>query len=418
MILEMKRLFAIIGLASVFFPLLASCGSDDDDELFVEEVKHETPKALDKDWQAIADSSTTAFIQNFWNPDKGFFNASSFGWKGENNNYWPQAHAMNVIIDAYERTGDEKYSAMFDKWFTGILQQCWSGKNNYWVSLYDDNAWISLTMMRLYGHTHDAKYLDVAKRLQADMMTGWNYNGVGGLSWGVPSEPAWGGPNNQATPTNGPACLLSFKLFEATGEQAYAEDGMRIYNFLRTYIMDPSTGKVLNGIDGATLQSTGEASRAYSYNHGTVLASAYAAYKYTGNDMYLADARRVAQYAVNEVCMEKSTHILHFENYDWRWDNDGGDYTLFRAILFQYLGELIEAPELSDMWRKMFILPINCTAQHLWKVGVKDKSNIKNIMYNSNFSLGVAPGAEGFLNPNITGATLIEIKARLDKKGF
>jgi predicted alpha-1,6-mannanase (GH76 family) len=405
----MKNILGIAVLAGIVASTFASCDNVDE---------YVAPTGYTIDWSAAADSSTTAFIQNFWNADKGFFNASSTGYKGENNNYWPQAHAMNVIIDAYERTGDTKYSAMFDTWFTGILQQCWSGSNDYRVPLYDDNAWISLTMMRLYNHTKDTKYLEVAKRLQADMMTSWNYNGVGGLTWGDPNNSAYGGPNNQATPTNGPACLLCFKLYEATGDESYAQDGMRIYEFLREYILDPATGRVLNGIDGQTLLSEGEASRVYSYNQGTVMASAYAAYKYTGSELYLKDARRIAQYAVCNACVESSTNILHYENYSWRWDDASGDVTLFRAILFQYLGELIEAPELPAAWRTKFLAAFNTTADYLWRSGVIDKSSYSYIMYNSNFSLGVEPGAEGYLNPNVTGATLIEMRARLAADGY
>lgn len=400
----MKNLILTAALAAGMACIAASCDN-------VDEYVAPAPYAID--WTAAADSSTTAFIQNFWNPERGFFNASSFGYNQETNNYWPQAHAMNVVISAYERTSDPKYSEMFDKWFEGIKVQCWSNrKNEYWVPLYDDNSWISLTMMRLYKITGDRKYLDVAAHLFDDMVANGTNELLGGLSWGVPSQY---GADELATCTNGPAGLLGFKLYEATGDQKYADAAMKIYSYLREYILDPATGRVLNGINARTLESNGESASLYSYTHATVMAQAYAAYKLTGDELYLKDARRIAQYIVTQVCPDSSTGALFFENKNWRWDDSSGDTTLFRAVMFPYLAEIIEAPEIAPEWRDKFFAAINVTAELTWRNGLLDKSSYSNMLYNSNLTKGVEIGKEGYLNPNVTGASLIEMRARLKK---
>ena len=371
------------------------------------------PTGYTIDWNAAADSSTTAFIQNFWNDEKGFFNINSNGDEGSGNNYWPQAHAMDVVIAAYQRTGDSKYSAMFDKWFVGVKQQCWSGrKDQYWVPLYDDNAWISITMMKLYNITKDSKYLEVARYLHEDMMAnGWDNENIGGLSWGAPGTSYYG--DSRAICTNGPAAVLAFMLYEATGEEKYAENGLKIYQFMREYVIDPATGRVLNGINRKTLQSEGEDSREYSYTHGTVMRAAYGAYKFTGNELYLKDARRIAQYVTGVACADKSTGALFFENKTWRWDDSSGDTTLFRAVLFPYLADIIEAPEISEEWRTKFFAALNATADLTWRTGIISKSEYKYILYNSNMTKGVALGETGYLNPNVTGASCMEARARL-----
>ena len=382
-----------------------------------EYVPPTVPSGYTTDWNAVADSSTTAFIQNFWNAEKGFFNAKSDGYHGETNNYWPQAHAMDVIIAAYLRTGDKKYSDMFDKWYEGIKVQCWSGsKDKFWVPLYDDNAWISISMMKIYDITKDTKYLEAAKYLHEDMMAnGWDNENIGGLSWGAPGTSYYG--DSRAICTNGPACVLAFKLYNATGDEHYAENGMKIYKFLREYVLDPGTGRVLNGINRKTLLSEGEDSREYSYTHGTVMASALEAYRYTGDAAYLKDAYRIGYYVTNVACADQATGALFFENKSWRWDDDGGDPTLFRAVLFPYLADVIEAPEVPEMWREKFFKTLNITAVQAWTNGILDRSDYSFIMYNSNMAKGVnvSQGEIGYLNPNTTGASCIEARARLYK---
>ena len=408
----MKKIIGLAALTALMASTVTvSCDNVD------EYVPPTVPSGYTTDWNAVADSSTTAFIQNFWNAEKGFFNAKSDGYHGETNNYWPQAHAMDVIIAAYLRTGDKKYSDMFDKWYEGIKVQCWSGsKDKFWVPLYDDNAWISISMMKIYDITKDTKYLEAAKYLHEDMMAnGWDNENIGGLSWGAPGTSYYG--DSRAICSNGPACVLAFKLYNATGDEHYAENGMKIYKFLREYVLDPGTGRVLNGINRKTLLSEGEDSREYSYTHGTVMASALEAYRYTGDAAYLKDAYRIGYYVTNVACADQATGALFFENKSWRWDDDGGDPTLFRAVLFPYLADVIEAPEVPEMWREKFFKTLNITAVQAWTNGILDRSDYSFIMYNSNMTKGVnvSQGEIGYLNPNTTGASCIEARARLYK---
>lgn len=402
----MKKILGIAALAAMMGSMAVSCDNVDE---------YVPPTGYKIDWNAAADSSTTALIHNFWNDEKGFFNAKSTGWAGETNNYWPQAHAMDVVIDAYLRTGDTKYSAMFDKWFEGIKTQCWSsGRDKYWVPLFDDNAWIGCTMMRIYDINKDSRYLEAARYLFEDMMKWWDEEGVGGLPWGDPRYD-YGGQHNQSTPTNGPACILGFRIYEATGEQKYLDDAMRIYEFLREYIVDPATGKVVNGINGLTLDCSGEGANIYSYNHGTVMASAYRAFKHTGNALYLKDARRIAYFAVSQAFCESAHNVLYYENYNWAWDGPdfGGDCALFRAILFHYLADIIEAPELEENWRDKFFASMNATANYLWRNGLKSKANYDFMLFGMKFDSGIDIGGEGKLNPQVTAAACIEMRARL-----
>ena len=76
-------------------------------------------------WSAAADYATGTLADNFWRvPDNGFVGKQppyhfTNGVKGAEdfpNNYWPQAHGMDVFIDAYlraQREGDSEAEAFY-----------------------------------------------------------------------------------------------------------------------------------------------------------------------------------------------------------------------------------------------------------------------------------------------------------------
>ena len=68
-------------------------------------------------WEAIADSCSAALNMHFWNNSKYYNNASP---SDGNFNYWPQAHALDVLVDAYIRTANANYKAYMDDWFVGV----------------------------------------------------------------------------------------------------------------------------------------------------------------------------------------------------------------------------------------------------------------------------------------------------------
>ena len=66
-------------------------------------------------WQKMADGMSQALIKHFWGANfKGYENRFYFNYGSDlsnmtTNHYWPQAHAMDVMVDAYMRTGSKQY---------------------------------------------------------------------------------------------------------------------------------------------------------------------------------------------------------------------------------------------------------------------------------------------------------------------
>lgn len=392
----MKRLVELAVLLACVVSTGVSCDN-------VDEYIAPQPYAID--WNAAADSATTALIQNFWNAEKGFFKSTTVEDGGYN--YWPQAHAMDVVIDAYLRTSDSKYSDMFGRWFEGCKLQNHGDLSVYTNDYYDDEAWIALTMTRLYKVTKEEKYLTVAKSLYDDIMNGWNpANQDGGLSWRKSQ------PDTKNSCINGPGATLAFKLYEATGDESYAQQGLKVYEWTREHLMDPATGAVVDGINGETGEIT---AWRFSYNQGTVMAAAYQAYKYTDNALYLKDARRLAYYTINSNSfIDQATNVILKEN---GGKPGNGDDALFRAVFFRYFADIIEAPDFDEAWHNKFLACMNSSSEYLWRYGLADRREFKWMLFSGDWQNGVSVGEVGYLNPNVSAASCIEMRARIEAAG-
>ena len=98
----MKKLYIILPAAAL---AIASCGVEDVyyGEVYDPDSPVDMPYEID--WNAAADSVDNVLVERFMYKDRGIFNRLSDLQDPESNgnNYWGQAHAMDVIIDAYLR---------------------------------------------------------------------------------------------------------------------------------------------------------------------------------------------------------------------------------------------------------------------------------------------------------------------------
>lgn len=364
--------------------LLASCDNIEDAYQYDEDPS--------VDWTSAADQSTEALIDYFWNAERGYFNTQSGVADGDGWNYWPQAHAMDVIIDAYNRTGSTTYRDMFDKWYEGIKHQ--SG-GSYFNDFYDDEEWITLTMIRLYEATKDEKFLNTAKDLWDDIKGGWNTEYAnGGIAW-KHSQP-W----SKNACSNGPASLIACRLYSIEKDPEHLEWAVRIYSWLRDNLFNPANGAVYDNVDGA---SGNMGTFSLSYNQGTFLAAARHLYHYTGNPVYLKDARRAANYCISEGCIDQSNNVIR--------DEGDGDGALFKGIFMRYFTDLLSEPDLEESYRNKFITFFNNNASIAWTKGIADK---RQILYGPNWTVG--PQGSTSLNAQVSGATMMEAKARYDRR--
>lgn len=359
---------------------LVACGSDNND-------LGPTPGEESKtDWYAAADSSSMALTNSFWNAGSKHFNYDSNG--KTDFHYWPQAHALDVLVDAYIRTNDNKYKIYFDQWFEGVkIKNGNTFRNDY----YDDMEWNALAILRAYQVTGDNKYKDAALQIWEYIKVGWNSNAGGGISWVKGQE------YSKNACSNGPACILAARLYQEFGDESNKEWAVKIYNWEKSTLFNSNNGMVYDNINS----ETGEVQKnwIFTYNQGTFIGSAVELYKIFGEKAYLKDAILAADYTTSSLV---DNSVLKNEG-----TGDGG---LFKGIFVRYFTQLILQDRLDAGAKKRYIQFMQLNAETLWKQGTAKPS----VLFGTDWRKKPA-GSTG-LTEQLSGCMLIEAMALLEDK--
>lgn len=151
---------------------------------------------------------------------------------------------------------------------------------------YDDNGLVGIDYMEAYFNTKDPVYLKRAKEVFTFIMSGWNNDLGGGITW-------LEGHNDQKPAcSNGMALLVALKIYQGSKESYYLNQGKKFYSWMYSNLRD-TTGLYGNDIKpGAKLNRT-----FYSYNSGSVLEAAVLLYRFTGDKEYFIQAQELAKSA-------------------------------------------------------------------------------------------------------------------------
>ncbi|WP_102407704.1 glycoside hydrolase family 76 protein [Parabacteroides bouchesdurhonensis] len=359
---------------------LVGCGGDDNGTNSGSEGGREIS------WYAAADSSSEALVNSFWNTSGKYFNYDSNG--KIDFHYWPQAHALDVLIDAYERTGDNKYKSLFDQWFEGVkIKNGNTFKNDY----YDDMEWNALAILRAYKATNDVKYKDAALQIWEYIKIGWNNNAGGGITWKKGME------YSKNACSNGPACILAARLYQEFGDESNKEWALKIYSWEKSTLFNSNNGMVYDNINSETGEI--QTNWVFTYNQGTFIGSAVELHKIMGEKAYLNDAVLAADYTTSSLV---NNSILKSEG-----DGDGG---LFKGIFVRYFTELIQQNRLDATAKKRYVQFLQHNAETLWTLGTSKPAVFFGIDWRTR------SGASTGLTEQLSGCMLIEAMALLEDK--
>jgi predicted alpha-1,6-mannanase (GH76 family) len=336
------------------------------------------------DWNAVADSSSRALINSFWDNTGHYFWTDNHGNK--NFQYWPQAHALDVLVDAYERSGNDFYKTYFTLWFDGVREK---NGNRWYNNYFDDMEWIALALLRTYKVTNETKYKEAALELWGHIQEGWSNDAGGGIAWERDNH-LW----SKNACSNGPACILAARLYRETGDESYKEWALRIYEWEKRTLFNAATGAVYDNIDGRSGEKN--TSWIFTYNQGTFIGAAVELHKITGETSYLNDAVLAANYTTIVLVNDS---ILK--------DEGAGDGGLFKGIFVRYFTELIRQERLDNATRKRYTQFLHYNAKTLWTKG----ANKQHVLFGSNWRN--KPGTETGLTEQISGCMLLEAMATL-----
>jgi predicted alpha-1,6-mannanase (GH76 family) len=380
--MEMIKKYCFFLIVTSFF--FQACGNGDDP--IVDDGK-ENPI----NWSAAADSSSSNLVLSYWNAADHYFNYTNSGSKDFH--YWPQAHALDVMVDAYKRTNDNLYKTTINDWYNGVKAK---NGNTFLNVFYDDMIWNSLAMLRAYNVTNDEKFKTSAIEVWNDIKGGWNTTYAnGGIAWKKDQ------PYSKNAVSNGPASIIGSRLFQQFGNASDKEWALKLYDWEKEYLFNPASGAVYDGIDGRT--NTTNKAWIFTYNQGTFIGAALELYNITKERGYLNDAVKAADYTLNNL-VDGNDRLLKSEG-----NGDGG---LFKGIFIRYFTQLILHPDLDSSVKKRYALFLKHNAETLWRQGT-NKSLITFGPY-----WKTKPGPSTDLTTQTSGAMLIEAAALLKKEGL
>jgi hypothetical protein len=198
---------------------------------------------------------------------------------------------------------------------------------------YDDNGLVGIDYMESYFNNLNPLYLQRAKNVYKFILSGWNDDVGGGITW------LEGHKDQKPACTNGMATLTALKIYQGSKDVYYLEQGKKVYSWMYKTLRDSITGIITNDV-----KIDGKQNRTFwTYNTGSLLEAAVMHYRFTGEKHYLQQAKQLAAASYkyySEVPHDRHL-ILHidlpwfvtilFRGYEALYKIDG-DYKYIAAI--------------------------------------------------------------------------------------
>ena len=344
------------------------------------------------DWAAAADSMQRATYDTYLGAE-GTFVQDNQG--NSTFHYWPNAHALHVLVDAYLRTGDGAYLSKMKSLVRGIKSR---NGGSYANVFNDDMLWLANASVRAYHATDDPEYLEVAEFLWDEIRLSWSDDVLGGgITWKKDT------PFQKNAVSNGPAAILGARLYEVGQDPEDLEWAIKIYEWEKNNLVDPETGLVWDGVKLENGEPVVNKDWIFTYNIGTFIGAGVRLFQLTGDEQYLNDAVKTARSMMTSPKLT-TEGILRNEG-----QGDGG---LFKGILVRYLTELIQEPAVAASDREDFIEFLQFNAETFYNEGLSRPAMLASPDWSS------APEARTDLTTQLSGLMLLEAAALLDQEEY
>lgn len=377
----------LVGLAALF----TSC---EDSPIPLRDPNTSGGQEINYTWAQTADSLQLSTYNNFLGSN-GTFVQNNTG--NSTFHYWPNAHALDVLVDGYLRTKNENYVSKMKALVRGIKVKNGNTYNNVFN---DDMLWLAISSLRAYDATKDQEYKDVADFLWDRIKLSWSDNVFGGgITWKQDT------PKQKNAVSNAPAVIVAMRLYDIDKDPEDLVWAKKIYEWQKNNLVDPITGAVWDNISEQNGVVVTNKDWVFTYNMGTWIGAGLRLYKATNDQMYLNDALKTGRNVlVNPKLLSEG--LLR--------DEGQGDGGLFKGILVRYFTELIENNAVSSTDKKSFTNFFKFNAQTFYVKGIMRPS----MFCGNNWKSAPAIGGNTDLTTQLTGVMLIEAAAKLDKEGF
>ena len=311
-------------------------------------------------------------------PDSGF-------------DFWWNANGLDTLTEGYIRTRSDTYKTRMKTLLHGIRDTHGSYINDY----YDDMEWLALASIKAYKATGDGEYLDVANVLWTDILTGRSTQYLNAISWNKSCHPTC-----KNAISNSPAAYIGAQLYRISGNALQLQYAKEIHAYVKAKLVAPDGG-VYDSWDAGTNVVNNNPGWVFSYNVGMYLAASLELFNITGDQTYLNDAVKAAEYVMSQRVVNGVLYT-----------NEGGqgDGGLFKGIFLRSFAALAREGALPIETRKRYADIIKYTAEIMLKSGYRS-DNFIGPVWNS------APAAGTVLeySTELSGIMLLEAATSIDQ---
>lgn len=210
---------------------------------------------------------------------------------------WPYSGTFSAVNALLETTGDKQYKELLGKKVLPGLEEYFDTRrepkaySSYISSqplsdrFYDDNIWLGIDFTDSYRMTKKQAYLKKAKMIWRFIQSGTDEVLGGGIYWCEQKK------ESKNTCSNAPGAVFALKLYQATKDAYYLEQGKELYRWTKENLQDPEDYLYFDNI--GLNKNIGRAK--FAYNSGQMMQAAALLYQITKDKNYLEDAQKIAK---------------------------------------------------------------------------------------------------------------------------
>jgi predicted alpha-1,6-mannanase (GH76 family) len=279
------------------------------------------------------EQAINSFDNLFYHVDSdnnGYFFADTDRTVPDRSRFWQSSEEIEMVEDAYERTGAPVYLGMIGQLCNG-LNNVVSGTPDWasWDPFNDDVMWACIAFARAYRDTGNLNFLWNAEYEFNEVWSRGYDSALGGGLW----QTTWESSKNACV--NGPAAIAGILLGRYTTGTGFMWQAQQAYNWELTHLFVPSTGRIADHQNADGSLDWG----AWTYNQGTFIGASTLFYEATGDAAYPGVAGKAAVWAQQNLTGQHVPGILNDE-YDSRGGN--GDGPGFKGIFVRWCGRWLK----------------------------------------------------------------------------